>query len=327
MSETLRSRATRPNRSANSRPVDVPGDAPAGEVVGASLFTPAVYASTPDTPENSHALDRWLTLPVRSWTFLISRRWISFALIVVLLAYLAWWLGEWQFRRLDDRQQRNAVFERNIDAEPTPVTDVLTVDAQVDAQDEWRRISATGTYDEDNTVIVRYQTRKSSSGVDVVVPLILDDGQAIIVDRGWMLSDNTGTAVTDLPAPPSGEVTITGWVRRNATGDSAAVTEPSGDEPASTRAISSETISERLDLPLLKGFVELDEESPAPAEPLLKVELPDVGNGPHFFYGLQWWFFGALAVGGFGYLAYDERRRGRHRDRTPDLDHNLDATH
>jgi hypothetical protein len=40
-------------------------------------------------------------------------------------------------------------------------------------------------------------------------------------------------------------------------------------------------------------------------------EQPDLGNGPHFFYGLQWWFFGLLAVFGFFYLAYDERKKLR----------------
>ena len=34
---------------------------------------------------------------------------------------------------------------------------------------------------------------------------------------------------------------------------------------------------------------------------------------PHFFYGLQWWFFGLLAVGGFLYLVYDEWRGGTRR--------------
>ena len=54
-------------------------------------------------------------------------------------------------------------------------------------------------------------------------------------------------------------------------------------------------------------------EVPEAAEPLATAELPDLGNGPHFFYGLQWWFFGLLAVFGFCYLAYDEWRgpRGR----------------
>jgi cytochrome oxidase assembly protein ShyY1 len=43
----------------------------------------------------------------------------------------------------------------------------------------------------------------------------------------------------------------------------------------------------------------------------LRAERPDLSNGPHFFYGLQWWFFAALAVFGFGYLAWDERKKLR----------------
>ena len=47
--------------------------------------------------------------------------------------------------------------------------------------------------------------------------------------------------------------------------------------------------------------------------------MPDLGEGPHFFYGLQWWFFGLLAVFGFCYLAYDEWRGGAGRRRTGPL--------
>jgi cytochrome oxidase assembly protein ShyY1 len=46
---------------------------------------------------------------------------------------------------------------------------------------------------------------------------------------------------------------------------------------------------------------------------VVRAELPDLGEGPHFFYGLQWWFFAALAVFGFGYLTVDEVRRTRGR--------------
>lgn len=258
---------------------------------------------------------------VRSWGFLISRRWVVFALVVAVLAYLAWWLGEWQFGRLEDRQQRNAVFTTNVAADPVPVTEVLNVAGEVPPRLEWRRVVARGTYDPDRSVIVRYQTREGSSGVDVVVPLLLSDGTAIAVDRGWLSTTNNGTSVSEVPSPPAGEVEITGWVRRNATGDSTKVTAGSAEALASTRAISSKTISERIGLDLLNGFVELESEAPAPAEPLLAVELPETGNGPHFFYGLQWWFFGVLAVGGFGYLAYDERRGPRRGSRRPDPEH------
>ena len=242
---------------------------------------------------------------MRSWRFLLSRRWLAFAVIVALLCYGAWWLGEWQFGRLADRKAHNAVVRANEDKDPADVADVLAPDRAVDDDDEWRRVQATGTYDTANTVIVRYRTRDGSSGIDVVVPLVTSHGTALLVDRGWMSTDNQGTSPDDVPTPPDGEVTVDGWVRANATGDSTTV------EDHSTRAISSTEIEPAIDRPVYGGFIELEAEDGAPADGLEPVELPELDNGPHFFYGLQWWFFGILALFGFGYLAYDERRGQR----------------
>jgi cytochrome oxidase assembly protein ShyY1 len=242
---------------------------------------------------------------VRSFRFLLSRRWVLFALVVGVLCYATWWLGEWQFHRLADRKDSNAVVRANEDKAPAPAADVLAPGRQVGEDDEWRLVTATGTYDTDDTVIVRYRTRDGASGIDVVVPLVTADGTALLVDRGWTAADNKGAGPDDVPAPPSGEVTVEGWVRADATGDSASVSDHSA------RAISSEQIGAALDRELYGGFVELKSEDGAPAASLEPVELPELDNGPHFFYGLQWWFFGVLAVFGFFYLAWDEWRSAK----------------
>jgi cytochrome oxidase assembly protein ShyY1 len=256
---------------------------------------------------------------VRSWGFLVSRRWVGFAVVVALLAWGAWWLGEWQFSRLEDRKARNAIIEKNEAAAPAPVEQVMPAEGEVAAEDEWRTVTATGTYAVEDTVVVRYRTRDGASGINVVVPLELDDGTAVLVDRGWLATDNRAATPEDAPAAPEGEVTMTGWVRRDATGDSTAVTNQS------TRAISSVRIEEALGRDVLAGFVELSSEDPEPAEPLTRVELPELDNGPHFFYGLQWWFFGVLALFGFGYLAWDERRGPRARRRDPEAEDEEDS--
>ncbi|MCM0618926.1 SURF1 family cytochrome oxidase biogenesis protein [Nocardioides bruguierae] len=243
---------------------------------------------------------------MRSWSFLLSRRWLVLAVVVVLLAWLAYSLGQWQFGRLADKKASNAQVTANENADASPATDVLAVGTEVDDADEWRVVSATGTYEPEDTVIVRYRTRDGEAGVDVVVPLLLDDGTALLVDRGWLATDNAGTADPgDVPAPPSGEVDVTGYVRVDAEGDSTAV------DDQSTRAVDSAAVGQALGLDVLGGWVELRSESPEPATALEPVELPDLGNGPHFFYGLQWWFFALLAVVGFVWLAIDERRTGR----------------
>ena len=234
--------------------------------------------------------------------FLLTRRWVLFALAVVVMALGAWRLGEWQFDRLHDREQRNEWTRTNLAADPAPVSDVLSVDDDVDADQEWLRVRATGEYDAEATVVVRYQTREGKSGVDLVTPLVTEDGTTLLVNRGWVATTNTGASSTELPAPPSGAVDVVGFVRADATGRGIEV------EDGSTRAISSREIGETIDGPVYRGFVEAESEAPEPAEPIERVELPDLGEGPHFFYGLQWWFFGALAVFGFGYLMWDERR-------------------
>ena len=78
--------------------------------------------------------------------------------------------------------------------------DVLAVGRR-SADDEWRLVTASGTYLTDETVIVRYRTREGASGVDVVVPLVTADGATLLVDRGWLATDNRGATPDEVPPP------------------------------------------------------------------------------------------------------------------------------
>lgn len=238
--------------------------------------------------------------------FLFSRRWLLFALAVALGTWVAVQLGQWQFDRLTQRRADNAQVGSNIERPPSPLQDVMSPDRPPVAGDEWRRVTVTGTWDERYTIVWKYQTRNGKAGVDVVTPLVTASGSAVLVDRGWMATANSGSTRPDLPAVTGGEVTVTGYVRLDATGGSTRV-----DELA-TRAVSSQTIGEVVPYPLVRGFLGLSGQEPKATDGLQAIELPDhTSNGPHFFYGLQWWFFGALAVFGFLYLAFDEFRKRR----------------
>ncbi len=239
---------------------------------------------------------------------MFSRRWVLFFLTVVLLAWGAYLLGQWQFHRLADRKASNAVISHNLVRPPTDVADVLAPDRPVSDTHDWLHVTTRGRYDEQHSVVIRYQTRDGAAGVDVVTPLVTGSGAAVLVDRGWLATQNVGRERPRIPAAPAGLVTVTGWLRQDATGDSAVVTD------ASARSISSEEIARTLPYPVYGGFVDLQRETPRAARPLVPTEVPDLSNGPHFFYGLQWWFFGLLAIFGFGYLAFDERRANRRGD-------------
>jgi cytochrome oxidase assembly protein ShyY1 len=242
---------------------------------------------------------------------MLSRRWVLFFLVVVVLAWLATQLGQWQFHRLHDRKRDNRIVATNLRMAPTPVDDVLSPRRGPSANDEWRRVTVHGTWDDKHTIVLKYQTRDSGAGVDVVTPLVTAGGPAVLVDRGWISTPNTGGSRPDnLPAVTKGPVTVTGWVRQDASGGATRVS------ALSTRAISSSAIATVTPYPLYRGFLDLALESPVPPQKLSPTVLPDdTSNGPHFFYGLQWWFFGGLAVFGFCYLAWDEFRRARERRR------------
>jgi cytochrome oxidase assembly protein ShyY1 len=233
--------------------------------------------------------------------FLVSRRWLLLLLTVLLLAYACLLLGRWQWHRLEGKKAGNTIIRANQQAPPVPVDRVLRHGVDPPDSAQYAVVSATGTYDASKSVVVRYQTRDGNAGVDVVVPLVTGSGTALLVDRGWFATSNQGlTDASQVPAPPSGRVSVTGWVRQNAGGSSAQVVN------ASARAISSTEIEPAIGLPTYGGFVQLLSESPKPATPLTQADPPDLSNGPHFFYALQWWFFGILALFGYGYLAWEE---------------------
>jgi hypothetical protein len=108
-------------------------------------------------------------------------------------------------------------------------------------------------------------------------------------------------------------VSVVGYLRQDGTGSSTAV------DDHSTRAISSRAIGPVIGMRVYGGFVALKTENGKPASGLVATDLPDLSNGPHFFYGLQWWFFAALAVFGFFYLMYDELVNGRRGTRPGDV--------
>jgi cytochrome oxidase assembly protein ShyY1 len=247
--------------------------------------------------------------------FLVSRRWLVFLLVVLLLAYLCLILGRWQWHRLTARKASNAIVRTNEAAAPAPVDQVLRRGVNPPDTDEYKVVSATGTYDPAKTVIVRYQTSdQGEPGADAVVPLVTSSGSALLVDRGWFATANQGSVDPgEVPAPPSGTVTVTGYVRQDADGGSTQVVD------SSTRAVSSSAIEPAIGVPVYGGWVDLRSESPAASVPLEPAGLPDLSNGPHFFYALQWWFFGLLALFGFGYLAWEEAtgRADRRRAQQP----------
>ena len=241
------------------------------------------------------------------YRFLLSRRWIGLGLVVIVLAVLFVQLGRWQFHRLVERRADNATIERNLAAPPTPVGQVARVGDDLPEDLEWRRVTARGRFDVAHQLLVRYQIRDGQHGVEVLTPLVSAAGAAVLVDRGWLATTNDASVTPKVPPPPKGQVEVTGWLRADQEGDESALV----PRNRQVRLISSRAIAASVPYPLYGGFLQATAVRPAPKTPLKPPEPPEINSGPHFFYGLQWFFFALLAVGGGCYFAWSEARMRR----------------
>jgi cytochrome oxidase assembly protein ShyY1 len=235
-------------------------------------------------------------------------RWLALALVALLAAAGMVRLGFWQLDRHEERTAFNAAVREATAAEPVAPGRLLAPGAPVDRADEWRRVRATGTYDTDAQLLVRNRPYEGRNGYLVVTPLVTDSGTALLVERGWVPAGATAATVPDVPAPPEGHVTVTGWVQAS---------EPPDDDPAAPEGqvtrVHVPTIAAGLPYPLYGGFVALTAQQPPGPGSLARPQPPDLGIGPHLAYAVQWWIFAGIALVGWVLLlrreAQDEAQR------------------
>lgn len=244
------------------------------------------------------------------YRFLLSRRWVGLLVFAIIWMYLCVLLGNWQFHRLHERRAQNAQVTRALTSSPVPLSSIDPSGGHWRESKEWTTVTATGRFDDSQTLTVKYLSRDTGTGqgVDVVTPLVLDDGTAILVDRGWLQTNNTGARPKNIPPAATGTVTVTGWLRADSPADHDAVTPYQGQ----IRAISSRAIEKKLSYHLRYGYLNLRTQTPrATGIKLLAEPKPDMGEGPHLFYGIQWYFFGVLGIAGYFWFARDEAKRLR----------------
>lgn len=216
-------------------------------------------------------------------------RWALLVVFVVALAIVFVNLGEWQLRRLAQREERNATTISNEQAPIRPYEQVFTRPI-VDA-DQWQRVTATGTFDGDHQFVVRNRNNGDDRGYEIVTPLRTATG-AVLVDRGFIvIVPGTGIPTTG-PPPPSGEVKVTGYVRRDEQGRSGAINPVSG----SVRLINSAALQPAIPYPIANGFISATEVVPAQQGGLVPVEVPVLSSGPHFWYAMQWFMFAGIGI-------------------------------
>ena len=155
----------------------------------------------------------------RRWAFLLQPKWIAGHLLVLFVAVVFVLLGFWQLHRNDQKHEKDAVAKAKY-AAPAPALGPPGSEPATGA-----RAEATGRYDAAGEALLRNRVHNGVGGYDLLTPLVLGDGTAVVIDRGWVprnVIDRSTDAVdrstdavdrsTDVLDPPAGTVTVRGPV-------------------------------------------------------------------------------------------------------------------
>jgi cytochrome oxidase assembly protein ShyY1 len=248
------------------------------------------------------------------YRFLLTARWLGFAALMAVLAAAMVGLGYWQLSRYHERSAINARIDAATRGTPVPVGQVSGPGQPPPAASAWTRVSATGRYDTAHQILARDRSANGSVGFEVLTPLVLADGSAVLVDRGWLPPAQAGAlAVPTVPAAPAGVVTVTGRLH---------LPESRPDAPnlvdgvTQVRRIAPARLAGAVPYSLVGGYVLLDEQHPV-ANDAAFVAIPvDHENAAmNAGYVVQWWAFALITLGGFLWVA----RRQAHGSDESDL--------
>lgn len=239
---------------------------------------------------------------------LVVVRWVVTAALVGLLATGMIRLSGWQWHKHVRRDAEINRIDLNRRDGVVPVAGVVGGTATVGDAQEWRSVSATGTYDPAHQVVVRLRSVSGTSGFEVLTPLRGADGTNVLVDRGLLALGDSSARVSDVPAAPTGSVTVTGYLRAPEAGGTAPV-------DGQVRRADVGAIAPAIPYPVLDGYLQASGSQPVDSTSFLVLPPPSDDPGPYFSYSVQWVIFAAMAVGGLLFLAVDEVRGGRVRER------------
>ncbi len=233
-------------------------------------------------------------------------RFVVITLAALALALLTARLGFWQLSRAAEKNSLQASIEQQ---SRLAVLDALPNDTQQTALLYHRRVQLRGRWSPSHTIYLDNRQMNSRQGFFVVTPLLLPDGRALLVQRGWLPRDaDERTRVDEVPTP-SGEIVIDGRIAP----PPARLFEFEGADVGRIRqnididAFARETALHLLPYSVLQTAAadnRLLRDWPAPA----------TGVAKHHGYAFQWFGLSTLVVILYVWFQIIRPRRARHAD-------------
>ena len=208
------------------------------------------------------------------------------ALVLIILCLIA---AQWQYQRGVDRHARNAIIEKHIALAPTSLDSVKNSPLAA----EWQSVTTQGVFDPTKQILLKNRYSEGFYGFEVLTLFITPNNEKFWVDRGWVKAGAAATIAPTITPPPTTPVSITGRLRLDSS-------LPRGSFfalPADGSGLISK-LDAQSQLDTQDYYIDLLSGSESSLTPAVPAQLPELSDGPHMAYALQWLFFGGLVIYG-----------------------------
>lgn len=214
--------------------------------------------------------------------------------LALLLIIGCFWAAQWQFQRGVDRHARNSQI---LNQSELPVVALRLVSAHVE-KNEWRRVEVRGTFNSSRQILLRNRYHEGKYGFEVLTAFTSLDGKTFWVDGGWVQAGATATEQPKISPLPTGEVSIVGRLRLDTSlpqGNFFAI--PTGKSSGLISEVNAQSTNANVGISS-DFYLDLISGSENSLTPAVEAQLPELSDGPHFAYSLQWVIFAGLV--GYG---------------------------
>ena len=223
-------------------------------------------------------------------------RWIALTVVLLGLIYLFIRLSDWQFDRYDQRIIRNEQATSALSSAPKNIVS----SSQLSEMKQWERVEINGTYLNEQSKLVRKQYLGNSLGFWIITPFKIQNGDNILVNRGWIPIGSSASTNQSIPTAPTGKINIEGYLQPF---------KLSTTQPKDLPLNQVNTIDYKyFDFNITNDFyLQLAKSSPMDNQVAI-IPLPELSNGPHLSYAIQWILFALLLPIGWYVLLKNESK-------------------
>lgn len=208
----------------------------------------------------------------------LRRRDLAGGILALAIAAFFVRLGVWQLHRLVERKAQNAAIAAARAAPPVELPEHNFLPEAV----RDRTAHARGRYDYAHQRVWTGRTFEGAPGVALLTPLVLSDGSAIFVDRGFVASPDARR----VDASRYGE------------GDSSEVTGLVIPAPRDRGDVNPAALRDSVPYRLLDAVLLLDDTAAAHPQGVLRWRPPRLDDGLFLAYAVIWFAFALTAVVG-----------------------------